>query len=282
MRLSGGAGLLGLDLGRVEYDTVVSVLCSGEEAAPVAERLRMLSSALAHRRVGQRPGVLRAALAEEVSEPAAAAARALLGNVVVGVGVAQGSAAPKGGGGSGGGAGAGALDVVIARLAAEHAEDVRARARLAAPPRLSPAPPARARWQVFRLLHFAMAPLAPRLGASPYGLRIHADLAALCPIKVRPPRPSRRPCCASPHPRPRGPRPGLLRPPLPPHRHHQRRRLRERPPPSPPLLRRPCRSHAGCRSEPRAATGGCPCSGPSPPLLASRPGRRRRRRRRWR
>ncbi|EOD10978.1 urease accessory protein UreD [Emiliania huxleyi CCMP1516] len=97
MRLSGGAGLLGLDLGRVEYDTVVSVLCSGEEAAPVAERLRMLSSALAHRRVGQRPGVLRAALAEEV----------------------------------------------------------------------------------FRLLHFAMAPLAPRLGASPYGLRIHADVAAL-------------------------------------------------------------------------------------------------------
>jgi len=160
MRLSGGAGLLGLDLGRVEYDTVVSVLCSGEEAAPVAERLRMLSSALAHRRVGQRPGVLRAALVEEVSEPAAAAARALLGNVVVGVGVAQGSAAPKGGGGSGGGAGAGALDVVIARLAAEHAEDV------------------------FRLLHFAMAPLAPRLGASPYGLRIHADVAALCPIKA--------------------------------------------------------------------------------------------------
>jgi hypothetical protein len=54
-----GPANLGFDLSNKSFNAAVTVLCTGSVAAGVSRRLRLASAALAARRVGHRPGVLK-------------------------------------------------------------------------------------------------------------------------------------------------------------------------------------------------------------------------------
>lgn len=202
-----GPERLGFEFNRKSFNAAVTVLCTGSAAAGVCRRLRLVSAALAARRVGGRPGVLKENMdglqenmdgrpehaagrggrgGSDAGESALAEAtmRTLLGDAILGVGTASDGEVIGWNGRSGAsgvshgdnlkapdlGQGAtvsstGAPDlgsgvdaeVTVARLVAEHADDV------------------------FRLLHFCLHPLTPALGIAPYSGRIHAVKSAAAP-----------------------------------------------------------------------------------------------------
>ena len=186
------------DIGGSTRDVAASVLVVGPRAAGVAERLHAAAAMLTQRRTTA-SGAPRSGPPSVLTDAALAAASggdgdaglppsALLGDIVLGVSSVElpavgpeqpgserrrastdrttsaHSDAVQRGGDGGGEAGEGAAVVTVARLVAQHNEDV------------------------YRLLHHCLAPLGVATGVRPYADRIHSTSAAAPP----PPRPRPR------------------------------------------------------------------------------------------
>ena len=160
---------MSFDIGGVARDAAVSVIVAGPRAAKVVERLHDAAAVIAQRRSGgsardaregSTPSLLNDAAVTTASGEDAALGTRLLGDMMLGVcnvEVTQRKQEGTTAGADVAGAAAGAdvpAVVTVARLVAEHNEDI------------------------YRLLHFCLAPLAPEVGVVSYSDRIHATVAA--------------------------------------------------------------------------------------------------------
>ena len=146
---------MGFDLGGVARDAAVSIVVTGPRTEQVVSRLHDAAAIIAQRRSGgdardaregRQPSVLKDGAAATATSGETVLTERLLGDMMLGVCDVD---VPTGG--EGGGA---VQKVTVARLVAEHNEDV------------------------YRLVHFCLSPLGHELGVTPYTDRIHATVAA--------------------------------------------------------------------------------------------------------